>query len=83
MPVHMVGPMLTNIQRLRGIFIEYGAQENFAHIPAGAQRLSSELSQAGVPHTLEVFEGDHINHLVERLSDHMLPWMSRQLTSSK
>jgi S-formylglutathione hydrolase FrmB len=68
---------------LKGIFIEYGAQENFTHIPIGAQELSRELSEAGVPHTLEVFEGDHVNHVGQRLSGRMLPWMSRQLNSAR
>lgn len=81
MPVNMVGPMLANITQLKGIFIEYGAQENFTHIPIGARRLSQALSAAGVPHTLEVFEGDHGNHLGQRIQGRMLPWMSKLLTS--
>ncbi|HEX4156945.1 MAG TPA: alpha/beta hydrolase-fold protein [Rhizomicrobium sp.] len=83
MPANMVHALLSNIQQLKGIFIEYGAQENFTHIPIGAQELSRELSEAGVPHTLEVFQGDHVNHVGQRLSGHMLPWMSRQLNSAR
>jgi S-formylglutathione hydrolase FrmB len=83
MPVNMVIPLLANIMQLRGIFIEYGAQDNFAHIPIGAQELSQKLSQAGVTHSLEVFQGDHGDHLEERLTNHLLPWMSRQLTTGK
>jgi S-formylglutathione hydrolase len=83
MPVHMVGPLLSNIQKLQGIFIEYGAQENFTHIVIGAQRLSAALTQAGVSNTLEVFQGDHVNHSLERLSTRMLPWVSKQFASSK
>lgn len=79
MPANMVISHLTKIAQLRGIFIEYGAQENFSHIVAGAQELSARLSQAGVPHVLEVFEGDHGNHFNERFSEHMLPWVSRQI----
>lgn len=80
MPANMVFPFLPTISLLKGIFIEYGAQENFTHIIIGAQELSSRLSQAGISNTLEVFQGDHGNHLVERISDHMLPWMARRLT---
>lgn len=78
MPANMVVPLLPDILQLRAIFIEYGAQENFTHIVAGAQELSQRLSQAGVSHTLEVFQGDHIDHLTERISDHLLPWVSKQ-----
>jgi S-formylglutathione hydrolase len=81
LPVNMVRPLLANIMQLRGIFIEYGAQDEFTHIPAGAQKLSRELSEAGVPHTLEVFAGDHQGQLKHRIADRMLPWMSKQLNS--
>jgi len=79
MPANMVFPLLPNIAQLKGIFIEYGAQENFPHIVIGAQELSQRLSQAGISHTLEVFQGDHGNRIVERIHNHMLPWMSRQI----
>ena len=79
MPVNMVIPLLPNIVQLRAIFIEYGAQENFSHIVIGAQELSKRLSDAGVSHTLEVFQGDHLDHLTERIADHLLPWTSDQL----
>jgi S-formylglutathione hydrolase FrmB len=83
MPVNMVFPLLPNIRRLHGIFIEYGAQENFTHIPWGANELSQKLAQAGVSHTLEVFQGDHGNHFDERLAEHMLPWMSKRLNEGR
>ncbi len=82
LPANMVRPLLANILQLKGIFIEYGAQDNFTHIPIGAQEVSRELSEAGVPHTLEVFEGDHGNHSGQRLSQRMLPWMSKQLNAA-
>ncbi|MBV9180261.1 MAG: prolyl oligopeptidase family serine peptidase [Acidobacteria bacterium] len=80
MPANMVFPYLAKISLLRGIFIEYGAQENFTHIIIGAQELSSRLSQAGISNTLEVFQGDHGNHFLERVGEHMLPWMSKHLS---
>ena len=82
LPANMVIPLLPNIVRLRTIFFEYGAQENFTHIIAGAQELSQRLSAAGVSHTLEVFQGDHIDHLHERIADHLIPWASKQLYSN-
>lgn len=79
MPANMVIPLLTNIVQLKGIFIEYGAQENFTHIIIGAQELSQKLTQAGVSHTLEVFQGDHGNHFNQRMRERMLPWISKQI----
>ncbi len=80
MPVHMVVPLLPSIMRLKGIAIEYGAEDNFSAIPIGAQELSRQLSQAGVMHTLEVFHGDHGDHFADRVTEHLLPWASRMLT---
>lgn len=80
MPANMVFPLLKNILQLSGIFIEYGAQENFSHIVLGAQEVSARLAQAGVPHTLDVFQGDHIDHISNRVANHLLPWVSDQFT---
>jgi S-formylglutathione hydrolase FrmB len=80
MPANMIVPLLPNIAKLHAIFIEYGAQENFTHIILGAQEISQRLSAAGISHTLEVFQGDHINHIADRIANHMLPWVSDQVS---
>ena len=82
LPVNMVVPLLANILQLRAIFLEYGAQENFSHIVDGTQDLSRALSEAGVSHTLEVFQGDHVDHLVERINGHLLPWTAHQFAKA-
>jgi S-formylglutathione hydrolase FrmB len=79
MPANMVVPLVTKIALLKGIFIEYGAQENFSHIVIGARETADRLSQTGISNTLEVFQGDHGNHLMDRITDRMLPWMSAQI----
>lgn len=79
MPANMVFPLLPRIAQLKGIFIEYGAQENFSAIVIGAQETAQRLTQAGISNTLEVFQGDHVNHLLQRISQRMLPWMSQQI----
>jgi len=78
MPANMVIPLLPRIAQLHGIFIEYGAQENFSHIVIGAQETAERLSQAGISNTLEVYQGNHGNHITQRISERMLPWMSAQ-----
>jgi S-formylglutathione hydrolase len=79
MPANMVFPLLPNIAQLKGIFIEYGAQENFTHIILGARETAERLSEAGISNTLEVFQGDHVNHFNQRVSDRLLPWISNQI----
>jgi len=79
MPANMVAPLLPKIAQLKGIFIEFGAQENFSHIVIGAEETAERLTQAGISNTLEVFQGNHSDHLLQRISERMLPWMSAQI----
>ncbi|HEU5452006.1 MAG TPA: alpha/beta hydrolase-fold protein [Terriglobales bacterium] len=74
-----VSGLLPLIARLKGIYIDYGAEDEFSHIPAGARALSEELAQAGIPNTLEVYEGTHVDHVGQRVEERMLPWMAKQL----
>jgi S-formylglutathione hydrolase FrmB len=79
LPVNMVTQYTTNLLSLRGIYLDYGVQEEFSHIPAGTLALSRELSEHGIPHTFEVYQGDHNGRVPERLETHVLPFFSRLL----
>lgn len=77
--VNMVAEHTNNLLKLRGIYIDYGVQEEFSHIPAGSLALSRELSEHGIPHTFEVYQGDHNRRIPERLETRVLPFFSRLL----
>jgi len=77
--VSAVPLLLPEISRLKGIYIDYGAEDDFSHIPPGARAVSTQLALSGVPHVLEVYEGDHGNHVRERIETRVLPWFSKQL----
>lgn len=79
LPVNMVAEYTNNLLRLRGIYIDYGVQEEFSHIPAGSLALSRELSEHGIPHTFEIYQGDHNRRIPERLETRVLPFFSRLL----
>jgi S-formylglutathione hydrolase FrmB len=74
-----VASLLPSIRKLKGIYFDYGAEDEFSHIPLGVQGLSAQLSTLGVPHVLEVYEGSHGNHAVDRAEIRMLPWFSQNL----
>lgn len=74
-----VPSLLPEIRKLKGIYIDYGAEDEFSHIPLGVQMLSSRLSELGVPHILEVYEGTHGDHVLERIDLRVLPWFSKAL----
>jgi S-formylglutathione hydrolase len=79
LPVNMIPEYTSNLLRLQGIYIDYGVQEEFSHIPAGSLALSRELSEHGIPHTFEVYQGDHNQRIPERLETRVLPFFSRVL----
>lgn len=51
----------------------------FAALTASRQ-LDEALTRLVVPHTFEVYEGDHGNRIRERFESHVLPFFSRYLT---
>ncbi|MDQ4121136.1 MAG: esterase family protein [Acidobacteriota bacterium] len=79
LPVNMVTEYTSNLLKLRGIYIDYGVQEEFSHIPIGSLALSRELSEHGIPHTFEIYQGDHNGRIPERLETRVLPFFSRIL----
>jgi S-formylglutathione hydrolase len=79
MVANVVPVLLPKIRQLKGIYIEYGAEDEYNHIPPGARALSAQLANSGVPHIIEVYEGTHGNHVIRRVEERMLPWFSKQL----
>lgn len=71
-PVHQIPQFLANLRSLRGIMLDYGIYDQFAHIPTATATFSRKLSEYRVPHTLEVYVGDH-----RRLEQAVLPFFSR------
>jgi S-formylglutathione hydrolase len=79
MVANAVPVLLPKIHQLKGIYIDYGAEDEYNHIPPGARALSAQLANSGVPHIIEVYEGTHGNHVIQRVEDRVLPWFSKQL----
>ena len=77
MPPTLLATHADDLRDSTGIAIEYGLQDEFPHIPAGARALSVALASRAVPHTLEAFTGMHMNLLQERLRTHVLPYFGR------
>jgi S-formylglutathione hydrolase len=77
--VNAVPALLPKIYKLKGIYIDYGAQDEYTHIPLGAQALSAELSTAGIPHVLDVYEGSHSSRVHSQFESKLLLWFSTHL----
>jgi hypothetical protein len=73
MPLYVVEQYRTNLENLRGIYLDYGELEEFSHIRIGTQALSEELSERGIPHTLEVYaDGTDESRIRQRVETRVL-----------
>jgi S-formylglutathione hydrolase len=68
MPLYLVEQYRANLAQLRGIYLDYGALEEFTHIRTATRAFSQELAARGIGHTFEVYpDGDHSNKIRERI----------------
>lgn len=81
MPLEIVSSYASNLLLLRGLFIDYGMEDDFSHIPVTARLFSEKLARLGVPHVLAAYRGDHADHIRERLETSVLPFFSHVLAA--
>ena len=65
-----------NFLKLKGIAVDYGIKDEYAWIPKGCIYFGEQLSAAGIPVTVEGYDGTHQSNLGERISEHLLPFFS-------
>jgi S-formylglutathione hydrolase len=70
-----------NLQKLRGIRIDYAEQDRLDFIPRGAEYVHKLLTEAGIPNELFHFPGDHADRIPERIRTIMLPFFSKVLAA--
>ena len=61
---------------MRGIALHIGDQDPFV---STNRQLSDALTRLDVPHSLEVYEGNHGNRVRERFESHVLRFFSQHL----
>jgi enterochelin esterase-like enzyme len=76
-PLAMVDQYVTNLKKYRAIALDVGLQDGLA---ASNKQLDQSLTQLGVTHTFETYEGDHTNHVKDRFETRVLPFFSNNLT---
>ncbi len=80
--VSRIPARLANLIRLRGIYLDVGAEDEFSHIPAGTLAFSRDLSERGVPHVFELYRGDHNGSLGRRIATRVLPFFGQSLDAT-
>ncbi len=74
LPLAQLPAHRANLLRLRGIAIDYGTSDQFAHIMTTTPAFSRELARLRIPHRLDVYDGDHRDKIPQRLKTHVLPF---------
>ena len=77
-PLAMIDQYISNLRRLRGIGFDAGDQDR--GIAGTVEDLHGVLTEYGTPHMFEIYEGDHVNGVAERIRTKMLPFFSRTLS---
>jgi len=80
LPMAQLPAARASLMKLRGIVLDYGTSDQFAHIITSTPELSRELARMRVPHRLDVYDGDHRNRIPARLRTHILPFFADTLS---
>jgi S-formylglutathione hydrolase FrmB len=75
-PLAMVPQYVTSLKKLHAIAMDVGLQDGLL---ATNQEMDQSLTQLGVTHTFETYEGDHTSRVKERFETQVLPFFSNQL----
>ena len=68
-----------NLLKLKGIVVDYGIHDENPWIPKGSEYYGERLTAAGIPVSVESYDGNHSNQLGVRIREHMLPFFSELL----
>ncbi len=78
-PLAMVDQYITNLKKLDGIAFDAGADDK--NIAASIRVLDQILNDYKLPHTFEIYEGNHVNHVADRIETRVLPFFSGKLAA--
>jgi S-formylglutathione hydrolase len=77
----MVHQYISNLKRLKFIGMDAGTKDG--GISAATKELDKVLTDYGVAHFYESYDGDHLNRIAERLQTKTLPFFSEHLSFEK
>lgn len=81
-PLAMVPEYVANLKRL-SIAFDAGTTDGFKDIPIRANELDELLSALKIPHSYELYNGGHGDHIRARIETKMLPFFSRALSGAR
>jgi S-formylglutathione hydrolase len=79
-PLVMIDQYIPNLKRYSGIGMDVGRQDGLA---ASNEQLAGVLEAYGIDRAFETYEGDHVNHIADRVEQNVLPFFSAHLKFGK
>lgn len=76
-PLSSLDQYIFNIKKLKAIGFDAGTRD--IRIAESIKILDNELNKYGVKHVFEIYEGDHINRVSERIETKMMKFFSENL----
>lgn len=73
----MMHQHIPSIRSLNALAFDVGTQD--VGIAQACERLDQILTDYGIPHTYEAYDGDHLNRIAERIQTHVLPFFTEAL----
>lgn len=77
-PLSMIPSHAERLKRLRGFAFDVGLSDQLVS-PRSLAAMDTALTNAGVRHTYETYDGDHTNRIAARLAARLLPFFSQTL----
>lgn len=78
-PLAMVDQYIGNLGALRGIAFDAGDKDTA--IANTIRTLDALLNEYDLPHAFEIYDGNHVNHVADRVETKMLPFFSTHLAT--
>jgi S-formylglutathione hydrolase len=60
--------------------LAFDAGDKDQPIAANIAILDEALNSSNVPHSFEIYDGDHLNHIAERFETKVLPFFTKNLS---
>jgi S-formylglutathione hydrolase FrmB len=79
-PLAMVDQYLANLKQLKAIAFDAGDQDTL--IASTTRALDLMLTSYGLPHAFEIYAGNHVNHIADRVEQRVLRFFSMNLAAA-
>jgi S-formylglutathione hydrolase len=80
-PLAMVDQYIPNLRSYKAIAMDVGDMDE--PIATTVRSLDQALKTYGIAHTTEIYSGNHVNHVMDRVEQKMMPFFSEHLAFAK